>query len=106
MSEPELTPIIIIIIIIIIIRHQSAIPVLNALIILLMVTAIYALMGVFLFAERSIEKFGDFGRSMYTMFELLAFAEWRGMPGAEATTCASKHAQATAQTHPESIKHS
>jgi hypothetical protein len=48
----------------------SLVPVLNAFAIVLLLTSIYAIEGVNLFASRDSENFGNFLLSLYTMFQV------------------------------------
>jgi hypothetical protein len=56
----------------IILAISSAIrPVVNAFLILLVVTSIFATLGTHLFKSRSHIYFGDFATSLFTMFQVL-----------------------------------
>jgi len=57
----------------------------NAFLIGLMVTLIYAIIGVSLYAERSPENFGTFARALFSLFLLMAFDKWtEDLPGFDA----------------------
>ena len=56
---------------------QSSVPsVCNAAAILIMVACVYAVIGTHLFKTRSEEYFGNFGRSLFTMFQVLTGDSW------------------------------
>mmetsp|Transcript_21259 Transcript_21259/g.48808 ORF Transcript_21259/g.48808 Transcript_21259/m.48808 type:complete len:579 (-) Transcript_21259:171-1907(-) len=54
----------------------SLIPVFNALMIVLLVTAIYAILGVLSWKDRSEVRFGTFSAAMYTMFQVITMEGW------------------------------
>mmetsp|Transcript_30470 Transcript_30470/g.72147 ORF Transcript_30470/g.72147 Transcript_30470/m.72147 type:complete len:423 (+) Transcript_30470:195-1463(+) len=61
---------------------SSIIPVMNAFLIGLMVTLIYAIIGVSLYSERSPANFGTFARALFSLFLLMAFDKWtEDLPG-------------------------
>mmetsp|Transcript_2845 Transcript_2845/g.5748 ORF Transcript_2845/g.5748 Transcript_2845/m.5748 type:complete len:808 (-) Transcript_2845:175-2598(-) len=60
---------------------QSVIPVLNAFVIGVIVTFIYAITGVFLFQEESPEKFGTFNRALVSLFMLVGGMGYWGSDG-------------------------
>ena len=56
---------------------RSVGPVCNAFVIVLLIVAIYAIMGVQLFRQWNQEAFGNFGRAMYTMFSVTTMDGWQ-----------------------------
>ena len=55
---------------------SSAVPVLNALVLLALITAIYATMAVGLFGEENDVMFGTFSRAIFTMFQATTIDSW------------------------------
>ena len=55
---------------------QGIIPVLNAFIILIVVTAIYAVLGTHLFHLKSPEYFGNFSKSLFSMMQVVSGDSW------------------------------
>ena len=62
---------------IIVAAARSLAPVGNAFFIVLLIMAIYAIIGVQLFRQYSEGAFGDFGKSMYTMFGITTMDGWQ-----------------------------
>eukprot|EP00961_Rhodomonas_salina_P201468 2717945-Rhodomonas_salina.1 len=70
----------------------SIIPVLNALLMVMIVLAIYTIFGVYLFVEDSPENFGAFTLSLCTLFNLMAFQVWpREMSSVRYDTATGTH---------------
>ena len=55
---------------------SSLIPVGNALLIMLLVTSIYAILAVNFFAERSPEFFGNFSKALFSLFQVCTGDGW------------------------------
>lgn len=55
---------------------SSIIPVLNSMVILMLFTSMYAIVATDLFHAQSDEFFGDFGRSLYTLFQVATMDAW------------------------------
>ena len=47
-------------------------PVVNAFLVLMMATSVYAIMGVQLFSEVDTDQFGNFSRAFFTMFQVVS----------------------------------
>eukprot|EP00961_Rhodomonas_salina_P299718 3939158-Rhodomonas_salina.1 len=56
--------------------RESIFPVFSALVLVVLVTAIFTIVGVYLFAERSPSAFGKFSLSICTLFAVMAFGSW------------------------------
>ena len=54
----------------------SILPVLNAFLIMLLVTSIYAILGVNFFSENFPESFGTFSRALFSMFQVCTGDSW------------------------------
>jgi len=54
----------------------SIVPVLNAFLIMLLITSIYAILGVNFFSENFPENFGTFSRALFTMFQVCTGDSW------------------------------
>lgn len=55
---------------------HGAVPVINAFVILFIITAIYGVLGTHLFGQRSPEYFGRFGSSLFTMMQVVTGDSW------------------------------
>ena len=55
---------------------SSIIPVLNSMVILMLFTSMYAIVATDLFHSRCDEFFGDFSRSLYTLFQVATMDAW------------------------------
>eukprot|EP00961_Rhodomonas_salina_P134438 1808396-Rhodomonas_salina.1 len=56
--------------------RESIFPVLSALVLVVLVTSIFTIVGVYLFAEQSPSDFGTFSLSICTLFAVMAFGSW------------------------------
>ena len=55
---------------------HGAMPVINAFVILFIITAIYGVLGTHLFREQSPVFFGSFGASLFTMWQVVTGDSW------------------------------
>ena len=57
---------------------ESILPVMNAFLIAIIVTSIFAVLGVEFFKDRETDSFKTFSRAFYTLFKVMSFQEWVG----------------------------